>query len=444
MRYALLILTTGCASGAFSDPPRDLGGVADDASQTSPDLRGDMATTPSVHTGVLVGGTGAWPGAISGVRFSSGTQSGVTDAQGTFAYQDGQPITFTIGDVTTAPVTGAAKLSPFQLAGSCAVSQTLKNLLVLLDSLDADHDLKTGIALPAFTVGATTPLAGINVAAEIQKLAPGTTAVDEATALHAFIAQVDGELWNETGSDTFTGPAAAQRSQGVTTDGQSFIFSWRLGLEKTDTAYNEQAANQIAIPILFAAQGSNHIGDIDFYNGKIYAPVEDSAHYAKPMILLYDPGNLSHTGTAYNLPQPLQTKGVPWVAVDGPRGRVITAEWDPTPSLNFFDLNASLATAGSLTLSRTLGRIQGAKVYQGMLYAQADDTQKTTYKINLETGTVIDLFTLGRPDVEAEGLLLWPQGGALMHTLNTDSAKTAMELHHRARTRDPLRLQLCP
>ncbi len=453
------MMLSGCAAVSAADDLAGGGGGPRDAALVGEaDLAGGVdagagtdASAPGVHTGVLVGGTGATPGLIGGVHFSSGGQSGFTDGSGTFSYEDGQPLTFSVGDVTMGPIAGAPLLSPFALAGSvsCAIDQPLEDLLVLLYSLDGDHDPATGTQLPSFAAtGTPLPLASLTPASLAQvlaTLAPGVTPIGERAALHLFITQVDGEEWAETGSDTFTGSAAAQRSQGVTTDGVSFLFSWRFGLERTSpgAAFSEQASNQLAIPLQFGAQGSDHIGDIDFWNGKIYAPVEDSAKYAMPMILLYDPADLSYTGQSYALPPALQTAGVPWVAVDGPRARVITAEWDPTLQLNLFDLNG-LAVAGSLPLSRTLGRIQGAKVYGGMLYAQADDTQKTTWKINLETGTVITLFTLGRTDVEAEGLVLWQTGGALMHTLNTNAAKDSMELHHHKRTRDPLRLVLCP
>ena len=64
--------------------------------------------------------------------------------------------------------------------------------------------------------------------------------------------------------------------------------------------------------------------------------------------------------------------------------------------------------------------------------------------MNLETGTVIELFALNQ-QFEVEGrAVLARQDGSLMHTLSAASDASAMESHHHQRTRQPLRNQLCP
>jgi hypothetical protein len=57
--------------------------------------------------------------------------------------------------------------------------------------------------------------------------------------------------------------------------------------------------------------------------------------------------------------------------VDAARGVFYTAEWNNTKVLNVFDLH-TFKLIRTVPLSQTLGRIQGAKVYHGMLYAFAD------------------------------------------------------------------------
>jgi len=57
-------------------------------------------------------------------------------------------VTFELAGVTLRATAGAPMVSPYQLAGEhCDDSADLDHLLVLLDSLDADHDPTNGIAV---------------------------------------------------------------------------------------------------------------------------------------------------------------------------------------------------------------------------------------------------------------------------------------------------------
>jgi hypothetical protein len=251
---------------------------------------------------------------------------------------------------------------------------------------------------------------------------------------------MDGEIWTPVSMETFDTINSAERSQGVTTDGTYWYFSWRLGLQKTDLDGNVVMSNALAIPLILALQGSDHIGDIDCWGGHLYVPIEDSASYSAPKVVLFDLD--LNAGTVFSIPNTLLTEGVPWVAVDGPRDSVYLAEWNPTPAIFVFALG-DLTYRREIPLSTTLGRIQGAKVFEGALYANADDDGKTAYKINLETGTVIELFAL-HASFEVEGLaLLARPDGTLLHTLNATPTATAMEFRHYARTREPLRKLVC-
>lgn len=403
------------------------------------------ATPASVLTGQLVGGTGAYPGGIGGVHFRTATQSGVTGADGAFTYRAGESVIFSVGDVDFRTTDGAPMLSPWQLSadGSCAQSAALVRALVLLDSLDADGDPATGIAVPATEPSASqvsfADLTDDDVAARIDALIPGRTPVAAGGAVDAFITQMDGELWQQVGSDSFAGTTGLVRSQGVTTDGSAWYFSWTHGLERTDLSFNTLASNNLAIPVAQAILGDNHIGDIDFANGTLFVPLEDGSAYQNPYLATYDPVSLTATNVVA-VSNTLMTAGVPWVAADAPRGNVYIAQWDPTPEIFVFDM-ATLAQTGSIPLSTTLSRIQGAKVFEGSLYLSTDDADKDIYKVNLDTGTVIPLFAFHQ-DFEEEGLAFLPMpDGSLMHTLNVDGL--GMAFRHHQRTRAPLRQSIC-
>ena len=383
------------------------------------------STGPVTKTGSLLFATGA---PIAGVAYASGKQTGTTDAKGSFTYEDGKTVAFSIGPTALGAPPGAATLSPYQLAGSatCDDTDAVKSLVALLESLDADGDVTNGITVPASGT-ATHPLPAADV------------------ALRTFIAAFDGEAWTAATAaktDTFSYGDAIVRGQGVTTDGTSWFFSGTTGLEKTSATFASEKKNALAIPLLLAAQGSDHIGDIDVWNGQIYAPIEDK-NYAAPKVVLYDPSSLG-SGTVFDIPQNLQTKGVPWIAVDGPRGVAYMAEWDPTPELHVFSL-ATMAYQRAIPLSTPTGRVQGGKVYKGQLYLTTDDATKHVYKVHLASGTIFPVLDLNETGIELEGLVLSARSdGSLLHTLDVTSARTGVELRHHTIARPPLRWTVCP
>jgi hypothetical protein len=272
--------------------------------------------------------------------------------------------------------------------------------------------------------------------------------------------------WRETrAADNFIGPNALTRSQGVTTDGSAWIFSWQGGLERTNDAYVTQAiagwpADIIVNHPFVRTDGTNHLinthfGDVDYYDGKVYAPYEDGSEgpinnpdYQHPYIAVYDAKTLLYTGVHHELPLDRQFAGVPWVAIDAKHALAYTAEWDmPRDRINVYDLSfrprgfIDLHYDASLGSNFHLSRIQGAKVYRGALYAARDDDAKTVFRIDLETGDVTELFSLHpSEDAELEGLAVRPSAdGSLLHTLivlDNDTSnpqeltKIHVEFHH--------------
>ena len=252
--------------------------------------------------------------------------------------------------------------------------------------------------------------------------------------------------WKLVGADVFRGADAVMRSQGVTSDGSGWIFSWQGGLQRTTDDFTptalgtlppEDAVEPSVDPSGQNHVGDNHIGDIDVHGGLVYAPIEDGGQsvgpvdlnnpeYQRPRIALYDASTLAYTGVSYPLDVTTHEAGVPWVAVDGPRERVYTAEWDmPHDRLNVFDLDMRFQRFLPLRYPPSLGdgfhlsRIQGAKVWGRTLFATRDDAAKTVFAIDLKTGVVTKLFSLDPAGpAELEGLAVRPTAdGALLHVL---------------------------
>jgi hypothetical protein len=235
------------------------------------------------------------------------------------------------------------------------------------------------------------------------------------------------ETWVYAGVDRFSSLTGTYRSQGVTSDGSQWFFSWRYGLQRTTYGFRELESNysvwrrRSGIPESIEALGGNHIGDIDYHAGKIYAPVEDSPDYRNPAIAVYDAATLKHTGASYRLPQSDLTQGVPWVAVDGPKNLAYTAEWNNAVRLNVYRLS-DFSPIGYIPLQRPISRLQGAKVRGDFLYAASDNNTKSIYKISLVDGSVTEPLQLAQwhdmqdaDEHEVEGLsfLTTPAGETL-------------------------------
>src|SRR4051812_40527871 len=272
--------------------------------------------------------------------------------------------------------------------------------------------------------------------------------------------------WKQVGVDTFHWQDTLMRSQGVTSDGHGWVFSWQGGLSRTLDDYTPTAIATLPVqagdtPSLSADGknhvGATHIGDIDAYGGLLYAPAEDGGQgegplelndpeYQTPHIALYDAKTLLYTGVSYRVPVAVSGDGVPWVAVDGRHKSIYTAEWQmPNDRLNVFDMHMRFKRFLPLVYPAALGpgfrlsRIQGAKVLGHTMYASRDDADKTVFAIDLRTGVVTKLFSL-KPGgtAELEGIAVrQTANGALLHVLlvldndlPSDVAKVRVEFTH--------------
>ncbi len=78
--------------------------------------------------------------------------TGTTDEKGVYKYNHGDTVEFKLGSLIIGKVKGTPIVTPMELAGDS--STRLQNLLVLLQSLDADGNPENGISIPAGTAAA--------------------------------------------------------------------------------------------------------------------------------------------------------------------------------------------------------------------------------------------------------------------------------------------------
>ena len=202
------------------------------------------------------------------------------------------------------------------------------------------------------------------------------------------------------------------RTQGIATDGQQWYFSWQYGLEIANDQFKSVHLKAIDIPLPLLLRKLNHIGDIDYRDGIIYASLDTTSGFTDGHVALYNASDLSFTGVSYALTgAPSNPKGdiASWVAVD-PNGNFgYGKEFRLGNTINVYRL-ADWSFLGVTTLDLALERIQGAKVHGDWLYMSSDNDSKTVYRGNLVTGHVEELFALPDPDPngrrEVEGIAL--------------------------------------
>jgi len=117
-----VLLVTGC------------GGSGKDDSDSSVD---------GILTGVFL------DSAVSGIAFSTESQSGVTNTEGEFTYLEGESVTFAVGEMALPTVTAAPIVTPVDMGDNGELdSQSVINIARLLQSLDEDGNPDNGISIP--------------------------------------------------------------------------------------------------------------------------------------------------------------------------------------------------------------------------------------------------------------------------------------------------------
>ncbi len=109
--------------------------------------------TPTLNTGTFVDSP------VANISYQTDTQSGTTNANGQFYYQDGESVTFSIGSLLLPSVSAAEIITPITLAGATSITdQQATNIARLLISLDEDGNPGNGITIPDGAAAVASPV----------------------------------------------------------------------------------------------------------------------------------------------------------------------------------------------------------------------------------------------------------------------------------------------
>ena len=114
---------------------------------------GTTSSGPTTQQGVFL------DSAVAGLSYSSGSQSGVTGADGSFLYEQGATVTFKVGDIVIGTAPAQAIMTPISLVPGATdeTDPTVANIVQFLMSIDGDGDPTNGIQI---STAVTTAAAG--------------------------------------------------------------------------------------------------------------------------------------------------------------------------------------------------------------------------------------------------------------------------------------------
>ena len=85
---------------------------------------------------------------VGGMTYTSGSITGVTGADGSFTYERGQPVTFSLGGVVIGTADGKEVVTPVDLVASgSSTSPEVLNIVRFFIMLDSDADPSNGISI---------------------------------------------------------------------------------------------------------------------------------------------------------------------------------------------------------------------------------------------------------------------------------------------------------
>lgn len=197
----------------------------------------------------------------------------------------------------------------------------------------------------------------------------------------------------DTAKTNVVGIGAYFRSQGITSDGETLYFSSKTTLIRTESdAKTLINANYFAIPDELKELGIAHIGGLSYYNGKIYAGLEDSKVWDYPIVGVYDAQTLELV-EYYIMDAEKITRGLPWVCVDSETGYLYCTDHSKNPTkLLVYDTADGMKPVKEVDLSESPYAIQGAEILDGVIYAATNDDTQAVYIIYPENGKVLKAF----------------------------------------------------
>jgi hypothetical protein len=212
--------------------------------------------------------------------------------------------------------------------------------------------------------------------------------------------------------------------QGVARIHNGWVFSFNDGLFVTDDDFVQTKQLLPAIPSEWRARGFDHIGDIDVEGGVLYAALEQPDYsLGRQAMLTYDADTLAYTGGL----QVAQHQNS-FVTVDPATKIAYSLDEFGGSALLRYDVRHGWRPLPPLRMSAAVDRVQGADVAFGAVWLSTDDAIDGVYRVDLHTGRVQPLGSIGHVDGEGEGIDATPTRHGVLHVLSADVNIVPMRL----------------
>eukprot|EP00027_Filamoeba_sp_ATCC50430_P018122 CAMPEP_0168567584 /NCGR_PEP_ID=MMETSP0413-20121227/15089_1 /TAXON_ID=136452 /ORGANISM="Filamoeba nolandi, Strain NC-AS-23-1" /LENGTH=261 /DNA_ID=CAMNT_0008599797 /DNA_START=65 /DNA_END=850 /DNA_ORIENTATION=- len=228
------------------------------------------------------------------------------------------------------------------------------------------------------------------------------------------LSQICSSSWTEVANITIPNTFFGMSGQGVGSEGEYIYWSGKDILKQSTVGpnINITVTKSLfpAIPLRMVELNYDHIGDIDVFEGTIYAPIEEP-NYTRPAIARYS-SELEFIDFVAT-----RQHHMPWVAVDPATKLLYSSEFDNVTFLYVYDTQQKLAFQGLFSISvpavQTLTAIQGGFIYDNLLYLSSswNHTMVTVYVVDMETGKWLpDQTFYVNSQGEVEGLTVTSNG----------------------------------
>ena len=141
----LMVVVVSLMLGCDSD-------YTQDDSNLNSALSSDTDITPNITPSVSVKSGSFKDSAVAGINYVSGGETGTTDSDGTFKYEEGGTVTFSVGGVVIGSGPPSAEMTPVDIVdGGSEDNQAVVNIARFLQTLDDDGDPTNGIGISSTT-----------------------------------------------------------------------------------------------------------------------------------------------------------------------------------------------------------------------------------------------------------------------------------------------------
>lgn len=146
---------------------------------------------PETGDGQLLIGRFVDSSAVSGLRYTTDTQSDDTDGNGSFRFMAGESVVFSLGDITLPAVTAESVITPLAVFATDEITDVrVMNLSRLLQTLDVDGNPENGLVLSDAAIASATGLS-VNFSSDTFDADVGNLVANSGAAQVDLVAGID-------------------------------------------------------------------------------------------------------------------------------------------------------------------------------------------------------------------------------------------------------------